>query len=238
LPRTKENDECGIFIPIVILSIVFLVTGIVWLVIPIVVLIIVFIQERNQQRKIKSKKERIDYWRATEPGAYTSGTTPESHYYNDKSIYDRTKQKEQGSVCGLLIPIFIIGILWFVFDFDWWFLIPLVVLVFSFVSTIIRQSKGKQHIISELRRGDVCTIPEIASRTGMSEDKVRKHIVEEKRSGTTDVWFDPSTGTATSTPTGTIEASPDTRGSCPYCGFELRHQDRFCPYCGAPIKAR
>ena len=213
-----------------------LVTGVFWLLIPIVVLFFVFIQERNQQHKIKSKKETFDYWRASEPGTYTSGAAPESHIYDDKPIFDRTKQKEQESACGLLIPIGIIGILWVIFDFAWWFLIPLVVLFFSFISTITKQSKGKTYVISELERGDARTIPEIASRTGVSEDKVRKHIVEEKRSGTAEVWFDPSTGTATSEPIGRIEPSPDTRGACPYCGFELRHQDRFRSYCGAPIK--
>jgi preprotein translocase subunit YajC len=241
LPSVFDNDNddnelCGILIPIIILGIVLLTTDVYWLLIPIVVLFIVFIQERNQQQKIKSKKESFDYWRASESRTYTSGAASESTIYDDKPIFDRTKQKEQESACGLLIPIAIIGILWISFGFVWWFLIPLVVLIFSFVSTLMKQKKGRTYVISELQSGDARTIPEIASRTGVSEDKVRKHIVTEKRSGMTDVWFDSSTGAATTTPAETVESSPDTRGGCPYCGFELRRQDRFCPYCGAPIK--
>jgi hypothetical protein len=239
MPSSKDNDEneiCGLLIPIVILGIVMFATRVIWLLIPIVVLFIVAIEELNQRRKIKSKKEILDYWHAQESGTYTSGAAPEPEIYDDKSIYDRTKQKEQESACGLLIPIFIIGILWVISGFAWWFLIPLVVLIFSFVSTLMKQTKGRTYVISELQRGDARTVPEIASRTGVSEDKVRKHIVTEKRSGATDVWFDPSTGAATTTPIETVEYSSDTRGACPYCGFELKRQDRFCPYCGAPIK--
>ena len=238
LPWNDENDEndlCGIFIPLAILTVIMLVTGVVWLLIPIVVLSIVLIEERLQHRKIKAKKVSIDYWQSQEPGSYTSGA--ESHAYDDKPIYDRTKQKEQESACGLLIPIFVIGFMWVFFGFDWWFLIPLIVLIFSFAATLMKQSKGRTYVISELHGGGARTIPEIASRTGVSESKVRKHIVREKRSGSSDVWFDSSTGTATIVPVETIESSSDAKGGCPYCGFELRHQDRFCPYCGAPVKA-
>jgi hypothetical protein len=231
-----ENEMCGILIPIAILGIVMLVTDVIWLLIPIIVLFIVMIEERVQHWKIKSKKETIDYWHAPEPGTYSSGAAPEPRIYDDKPIYDRTKQKEQESAFGLLIPIGIISILWVSFGFAWWFLIPLVVLIFSFVSTLMKQTKGRTYVISELQSGDAHTIPEIASRAGVSEDKARKHIVTEKRSGSTDVWFDSSTGAATTTPAETVESSPDTRGACLYCGFELRRNDRFCPYCGAPIK--
>jgi hypothetical protein len=232
--ENDENDMCGIFIPLVILTVVMFATGVIWLLIPIVVLSIVFIEERLQHRKIKAKKRSVDYLRGHDSGSYTSGA--ETYIYDDKPIYDRTRQKEQESAIGLLIPIISIGAIWILSGFAWWFLIPLLVLIVSLASTLLKRSKGRTYVISELQSGDPSTIPEIASRTGVSESKIRKHIVTEKRSGSTDVWFDPSTGTATTTPIEIVELSSDTKGGCPYCGFELKQEDRFCPYCGAPVK--
>ena len=214
-------------IPICILLIVMFGVGEIWLLLPIVILGIIFISSVAQSIRIQSRQREYDHWKAPEPGGITSGYTPEP----SKPIYDQKKQRDQGITCGTFIPIIFVGWL-FLETLSWVFLIPLVFLFVSLIETGTKQGRGKSRVRDQMRRGGMRSVQDIADSTGMTEDRVRQHIVTDKRSGEADVWFDPSSGEMTHTP---AEPSQSKFG-CPYCGFSLRHEDRFCPYCGAPIK--
>ena len=223
----RNDNPWGLLIPICVLLIVMFGIGEPWLLLPIAILGIIFISGVAQSSRIQSRQREYDHWKSPKPGGVTSGYTPEP----SKPIYDQKKQRDQGITCGTLIPIIFVGWL-FLETFSWVFLIPLVFLLVSLIEAATKQGRGKSRVRDQLRRDDMRTVQDIADSTGMTEDRVRQHIVTDKRSGETDVWFDPSSGEVTQTP-----AEPSvSKFGCPYCGFSLRHEDRFCPYCGAPIK--
>jgi hypothetical protein len=228
---TKSGDSpIGLLIPIGVLVIVMLAVGEPWLLVPIFILGVIFMSGAAQSRRIESREKDYDYWKAPEPGQYTSGYTPGPV----KPIYDQKKQKDQGITCGTLIPIIFVAWL-FLETLSWVFLIPLIFLLTSLLETASKRGRGKSKVRDQLQRGDLRTVQDIADTTGMPEERVRQHIVEEKRGGHTDVWFDPSSGQVTQTPIRVVEPT-QTRVGCSYCGFALKPEDRFCPYCGAPIK--
>lgn len=231
-----NESSIGLLIPIVVLLIVMFGIGEPWLLVPIVILSIILLTSRLENQKIKSRERNIDHWRAPEHGIYSSGHTPEPIVDDTKPIYDQKKRKEEGVTCGTFIPIVIIGWL-YLQTYSWVFLIPLVILVFALFETLYNQIRGKSEVREELRRDAGGSIREISDRTGLPEEKVRQHIVREKRSGSTEVWFDPSSGEMTAAPTRPVVESTEKRVGCTYCGFALKPADRFCPYCGAPIRA-
>ena len=233
--KEKTENPWGLLIPIGILVIVYLSLRIDWLLIPIVILTLVFFGGVSEERKIKTKRRRTEVQRTTDSSTITSGHMPEK-YVQDRPIYDRKKQKEEGLALGTLVPIVIIGWLWFSSGLAWPFAIPLFVLIVVFLSNIVEHFKGQSGVRDELERGEATTIPEIASRLGVPEERVRRHIVREKRDGASDVWFDPATGTTTSTPVRAEEIATLRGVGCLYCGFALKPEDRFCPFCGAPIR--
>jgi len=233
---TAENPW-GLLIPIGILVIIYLSLRNVWLLIPIAILALVFFGGLSEERKIETKRRRTEPPRTTDSSAITSGHMPEKKYVQDRPIYDRKKQKEEGLALGMLIPIVIIGWLWLSSGLAWPFAIPLFVLVVVFLSNVMEHFKGQSGVREELEGGEATTIPEIANRVGVPEERVRRHIVREKRDGASDVWFDSATGTTTSTPVRAEERATVRGVGCPYCGFALKPEDRFCPFCGAPIRA-
>ena len=235
MSQNRERDEqYGLVIPIAILVGIYLLTGVGWLFIPIVVLLCVLCGNVREDAQIRRQEEEIHYWKAPEPGTYASGYIPDTVQPGGKPIYDRRRQKEQGTDFGILIPIFILGVV-YVFTRVGWIFIPIIVLLIMFISSFFNRSRDSAQVREYLYQDDVESITDLASRTGMSEDKVRRYIVDQKRSGDSDIWFDPATGTKVSTPK--REASPErSERGCPYCGFALKDQDRFCPFCGAPIR--
>jgi uncharacterized membrane protein len=235
--KDKIENPWALLIPIGILVIVYLALRVVWLLIPIVILILVFLGGVSEERKIMTKRRRTELSRTTDSSAITSGHMPEKKHVQDRPIYDRKKQKEQGLALGTLIPIAIIGWLWLSSGLAWPFAIPLFVLVVVFLSNIVEHFKGQSGVRDELERSKATTIPEIASRVGVPEERVRRHIVREKRDGDSDVWFDPATGITTSTPVRAEETTTVRGVGCLYCGFALKPEDRFCPFCAAPIRA-
>jgi hypothetical protein len=235
--KDKTENPWGLLIPIGILVIVYLSLRVDWLLIPIVILTLVFFGGVSEERKIETKRKRTELPRTTDSSVITSGHMPETNYVQDRPIYDRKKQKEEGLALGTLIPIVIIGWLWLSSGLAWPFAIPLFVLVIVLLSNIVEHFKGQSRVRDELERSDATTIPEIASRAGVPEERVRRHIVREKRGGTSDVWFDSATGTTTSTRMRAEEIATVRSVGCLYCGFALKPEDRFCPFCGAPIRA-
>ena len=228
--RENNDSPWGLLIPIGVLLIVMFAVGEPWLLVPIFVLGIIFLSGTAQSSRIQSRQREYDHWKTPEPGSTTSGHIPEP----SKPIYDQKKQKDQGITCGTFIPIIIIGWL-FLETLSWVFLIPLFFLFASLIETATKRDRGKTRVRDQLRREDTRTVQDIADRTGMTEDRVRQHIVTDKRRGDSDIWFDSSSGEVTHTPV-RVEDPAHTRTACPYCGFALKSEDRFCPYCGAPVK--
>jgi hypothetical protein len=227
----KEDDSpWGLLIPIVVLLIVMWGIGEPWLLLPIFILGVIFISGVAQSSRIRSRQSEYDHWKAPEPGSMTSGYTPEP----SKPIYDQKKQRDQGITCGTLIPIIFVGWL-FLETFSWVFLIPLVFLIVSLIESATKQERGKSRVRDQLQRDDLRTVQDIADSTGMTEDRVRRRIVTDKRRGESDIWFDSSSGEMTHRPVEEVK-SAQTKGGCPYCGFALKSEDRFCPFCGAPVK--
>ncbi|MFW9845663.1 MAG: hypothetical protein ACFFD6_02860 [Candidatus Thorarchaeota archaeon] len=233
--RKEQEDPWGLLIPIVVLGIVWLATGVGWLFIPILILACVLFHNIGEEMRIQAKRREMDYWRAPEAGTYTSGHMPEYSFTDRKPIYDRKKQKQEGADCGVLVPIAFLIVFW-MFTGVFWVAIPIAVLVIVFLSSITGRSRGRAQIRDYLEQDDVESVQDIADRTGMPEERVRRHIVHEKRSGATDIWFDSSTGTRSSRPLEVVSPD-DSKSGCPYCGFALKPADRFCPFCGAPIRA-
>lgn len=231
LNMTQNDDNpFGLLIPIGVLLIAMLFTGVPWLLIPIFVLGVIFVSGVAQNRRIQSRKSEYDHWKTPESGTYTSGYTPEA----TKPIYDQKKQTDEGITCGTLIPIIFVG--WLLLEtMSWVFLIPLFCLIASTFDAATKRSRGKSKVWDQLVMKETRTVQDIADTTGMNEERVRQQIVDEKRSGHADVWFDPSSGQVTRKPIQIVEPAHADRG-CSYCGFALRSEDRFCPYCGAPIK--
>ncbi|MHA1636734.1 MAG: zinc ribbon domain-containing protein [Candidatus Thorarchaeota archaeon] len=222
-----DDDPIGLMIPIGILLILLVWLQIVWLLIPIAVLLIVFVSSIAEGRKIKERQ----YW--TSPGSDDYQSTKP---IEEKSVYDRKKQKDEGITCGTFIPIIIIG--WLLLEtLSWVFLIPLFFLVFSLIKRILDGMSGRAKVREEIEQGKLGSVHDMSSHIGMPEDRVRRHIIDEKRSGSSDLWFDSTTGQATGKPIVTEEPTSTSIIGCTYCGFALKDADRFCPYCGAPIRA-
>ena len=151
-------------------------------------------------------------------------------------MYDKKKKYDEGITCGTFIPILFIGWL-FLESQSWIFLIPLFFLFVSLFQRVILNIQGRSKVRQEITQDRHMTIHEISTSVGMPEERVRRHIVDDKRSGSSDVWFDPNTGQTASEPVAEVEPSASSSVGCVYCGFALRGEDRFCPYCGAPIRA-
>jgi multisubunit Na+/H+ antiporter MnhG subunit len=233
---TKNNGmSFGLLIPIAVLIIVMFGIREPWLLVPIAVLGIIFLADAMQSNKIEKRQEQVDYWKASEPGTYSSGTVPEHRPVETKSIYDQKKQKEQGVTCGTLIPIIFVG--WLFWESrSWVFLIPLLFLFAGLIENLSKSMRGKSRIQEEIQRENVRTVSDISSRTGLPEERVRQLIVTEKRSGSSDVWFDSKSGEITHSPVRAADQPATPSRGCSYCGFALKSEDRFCPFCGAPIK--
>ncbi len=234
----SENSDTDspwpLLIPIAVLVIVMFYTEVTWLLIPIIILLCVFAGNLREEKKIDLQRK---YYQESEVemDTSTSGYAPAPQVADEKPIYDRKKQKDEGIAFGTLIPIAILA--WFFLTSQSWvFLIPIFFLIWSFIDSILKRFRGRSEVHDELDRGDAKSIPEISNRTGVPEEQVRRHVVREKRSGTADIWFDPSTGQRASIDS-VREKSQEPKKGCKYCGFALRYEDRFCPYCGAPIMA-
>jgi hypothetical protein len=233
---TKKNEvSYGLLIPIVVLVIVMVGIREPWLLVPIAVLGVIFLADVFQSNRIEKRQELTGYWKAPESSTHSSGVPPEPRIVEPKPIYDQKKQKEQGVTCGTLIPIVFVG--WLYWESrSWVFLIPLVFLFMGLIDSLSKNTRGKSKIEVEMQRDNARTVAEISDRTGLSEERVRQHIVTEKRSGSSDVWFDPKSGEITHSPLRTIDQPAVPSRGCLYCGFALKPEDRFCPFCGAPIK--
>jgi disulfide bond formation protein DsbB len=226
----------GLLIPIGVLFIVMFAIGERWLLVPIFVLLVIFIGDFVQGSRIEKRQHQVDYWKAPDPDTYSSGTIPDYPTIDTKPIYDQKKQKEQGVTCGTLIPIIFIG--WLFWESrSWVFLIPLLFLFVGLIENVSKSTRGKSRIREEMQRENVRTVSDISDRTGLTEEKIRQRIVTEKRSGSTDVWFDSTSGEITHVPIGTVIEPTKSSAGCSYCGFALKPDDRFCPFCGAPIRA-
>ncbi len=214
---TKRNDSSeetiGLLIPIGILFIVFLGTGVIFILIPIFILLTVLGSTLVAKSRIHRSKEH----------------PPE------KPIYDQWRKKEEGISIGILIPILILGWFFVRSGMSWPFLIPLFVLVMVFFGDLAGEARRSKRVRTVIDTGQGRTLSEIADSAGVREDQAILQVVHDKRRGQSDVWFDPSSGTVAERPTRVDETRP-TKMGCVYCGFALREEDRFCPYCGAPIR--
>ncbi len=222
--QPPDSETCGIMIPIGVLLIVYLGTGIIFLLIPVFVLIITLLSSLNINRAIHRKKA---------VSQQITNDTIES--YPQEPIYDQWQRKEEGTSLGILIPIFIIGLFYVQTGFSWPFLIPLFVLVTILIGDLVGDHKRGKRVRTALTESQGRTLSEVAYGEGLSEDQAIKETIHEKRLGNLDVWFDPSTGEIVDNRVH-AESSTSARRSCIYCGFSLRDDDRFCPYCGAPIR--
>jgi hypothetical protein len=234
---SKESGmSFGLLIPIGVLIIVMYAIGNRWLLVPIFILLVIFVGDAAQSSRIEKKEHQVDYWKAPERGKYSSGTIPDHPITETKPIYDQKKQKDQGVNCGILIPILFIGWLYWESP-SWVFLVPLFFLFVGLIENLSKSIRGRSRIREEMQRGNVRTVSDISDRTGLPEERIRQRIVTEKRSGSTDVWFDPASGEITHTPMRGDDETTHSKVGCSYCGFALRPEDRFCPFCGAPIRA-
>ena len=215
---SDEGSSIGLLIPIVVLVIVMFGIGERWLMVPIAILSIILVANLFTSRKIRSREE-----------------VAEPVIEDVKPIYDQKKQKDEGITCGTFIPIIILGWL-YLQSSSWVFLIPLFILLVSLIGSLYNQGRGKSEVKEVLASDVRGSVSDISSRTGVPEEKVRQHIVREKRSGSADVWFDSSSGELTSTPIQSTEEPTKKKVGCSYCGFALKPEDRFCPFCGAPIR--
>ncbi len=228
LPRNGQSttDELwGLLIPIVVLVIVFFGTGVIYLFIPVLVLVLVLLFALVNEGGMGSMTSE-------QPLILGGFGQKES---SERPMYEKWKRKEEGVSVGLLIPIFILGILFMTSGGSWALLIPIAVLVIVFAGDAVSDKRRGERVRAVLSDGHGRTLSEIADGAGMPEAQVIPRVVHEKRRGRADVWFDPMTGVATDQSTRVTSEAPS-RASCAYCGFALRDEDRFCPYCGAPIR--
>ena len=233
----KESGySFGLLIPIAVLLIVMFGIGERWLLLPIAVLVIIFIVDAIESSEIKKREEQTDYWEAPRPTTDVSGYASDQSATEVKPIYDQKKQKDQGVTCGTLVPIIIVG--WLYWESrSWVFLIPLLFLAIGLIENLSKGVRGKSRIREEIEREKVGTVADLSDKTGLPEERIRQHIVTEKRSGSTDIWFDPSSGEITHSPVRAADEPARSSVGCSYCGFAIRPEERFCPFCGAPIKA-
>ncbi len=232
----KESGySFGLLIPIAVLLIVMFGIGERWLLVPIAILLLIFIGDFFETSQIKKREEQVHHWKVQEPAADTLGYTPDQSTTEAKPIYDQKKQKDQGVTCGTLVPTIIVG--WLYWESrSWVFLIPLLFLVIGLIESLLSSVRGKSRIREEIEREKVGTVSDLSDKTGLPEERIRQHIVTEKRSGSTDIWFDPSSGEITHSPVRAADERVRSSVGCSYCGFALRPEDRYCPFCGAPIK--
>jgi len=232
----ESGYSFGLLIPIAVLFIVMFGIGERWLLVPIAVLLIIFIVDAIETGQIKKREEQTDHWKAPQPATSVSGYESGQSAMGVRPIYDQKKQKEQGVTCGTLVPIIIVG--WLYWESrSWIFLVPLLFLVIGLMENLSRGVRGKSRIREEIQREKIGTVSDLSSKTGLTEDRIRQHIVTEKRSGSTDIWFDPLSGEITHSPLRAADEPVRSSVGCSYCGFALKPEDRFCPFCGAPIKA-
>ncbi|MGV9169756.1 MAG: zinc ribbon domain-containing protein [Promethearchaeia archaeon] len=232
----EKDNPFGLAIPIAVLLIIMVLTRIVWLLIPLVVLLIVFASSVRKEQEISRRASDIDYWKAPDVNSPFSGSHMGKTPRDREPIYETQRKQEQGITAGALIPIAVLVILFFLTNIIW-FIVPIAVLVIFLFSASAKSQQNQSHVIKELETGDAKSIDDAASETGLPEEKVRRHVVESKRKGKTNVWFDPETGRKISTSLRVTEPQTEKVRACEYCGFKLKEDDRFCPYCGAPIKA-
>jgi hypothetical protein len=100
----------------------------------------------------------------------------------------------------------------FITSLSWVFLTPIFFLLWSFFESILKNMTGLGEVREEVQKGVIESIQDIANRTGMPEEKVRRHVVHEKRSGDSDIWFNPSTTRKASIPFTPDQQSPSTYG--------------------------
>ena len=229
--KANLDSLSGILIPLGILIIVMLGTGVIWLIIPIIVLGIILISDQTVARNIRRKSSEYLYSK----GTYVSGSD-NVRPFRGRPIYDQRKRKDEGVAFGLLLPIGVLFVMFIITGFAWPFLIPLFVLVLLLISSFANESRKHSSVFKVIDNEDVRDIQDIADRVGLSEEEVRRQIVREKRGSGSDVWFDSETGRRTSQPETPSRGIESQRNGCPYCGFVLEPQDRYCPYCGAPIR--
>ncbi|TXT56412.1 MAG: hypothetical protein BAJATHORv1_20001 [Candidatus Thorarchaeota archaeon] len=60
--ETPEDRVLGFAIPIGVLFIVLIATGVIWLLIPIVILLFIFVSNMFEERKILSTHQNVDHW--------------------------------------------------------------------------------------------------------------------------------------------------------------------------------
>jgi hypothetical protein len=232
-----DDSPLGLAIPIGILLIVLWFTGVVWILIPIFVLLLVFIGSVLEQKRIDQRSPKYDYWKSPDEEGRSSGYRPIEPSESQRPIYKRKEQKEEGVACGTVIPIVIL--LWlFLESGSWVFLIPFFFILASLAKSLSIRFRGSPDVKRQLERHDSRTVTEIADTTGVPEERVRRQIVREKRTGKSEIWFNPETGQTTPSPMRNIQPSKQIEKACSYCGFSLKSEDRFCPYCGAPIMAK
>jgi hypothetical protein len=229
--RVKTGESIGLIIPIGVLIIVMIATGVIWLLIPIFVLGIVLLSSIGVEGSLQRQEREY----LSSEGVYVSGSD-DAIPHLDRPIYDQQKRKDEGVAVGLLIPIGIMAILYFSTG-SWPFLIPLFVLVLVLIGSFGAESQSRSTVMDVIETEDVRDLQDIADRTGIPEEDVRRYIVREKRSGTSDIWFDGETGSRADRPVAMEDVSASHPLGCPYCGFALKSEDRFCPFCGAPIRA-
>ncbi|TFF83848.1 hypothetical protein EU524_01765, partial [Candidatus Thorarchaeota archaeon] len=104
---SESDSPWPLLIPIGVLLIVFIGTGVPFVLIPVFILVCVMAGGLSEERKIRSTRQEMDLWEKPAPGVYTSGSMPDPTLSKGKSIFEREKRKEEGIAFGLLIPIFI-----------------------------------------------------------------------------------------------------------------------------------
>ena len=172
----EEDRPIGLLIPIGVLSIILVATGVIWLLVPIFVLLVSLVSSVTEERRIRARKIAV--------GGLESLTPAEIYA---KPIYDRRKQKEEGVAVGVLIPVGILAWLYYESGFSWVFLIPLFVLVFVFLSSLAENVSHRSKVLTEFERGQGRTVPEIAGSAGVPEDEAIQFIIGQKRKGASDV---------------------------------------------------
>ena len=170
--KANLDSLSGILIPLGILIIVMLGTGVIWLIIPIIVLGIILISDQTVARNIRRKSSEYLYSK----GTYVSGSD-NVRPFRGRPIYDQRKRKDEGVAFGLLLPIGVLFVMFIITGFAWPFLIPLFVLVLLLISSFANESRKHSSVFKVIDNEDVRDIQDIADRVGLSEEEVRRQIV-------------------------------------------------------------